>query len=89
MPVPASGEQTIALSGISATEHPQLRARGRYRQVESPAGGLEALLPPGTNSSFDYRMDPIPDVGQHTDAILRELGRGDAEIARLRQAGAI
>lgn len=69
--------------------HPQLRARGRVAQVESPAGALSALLPPGVHSAFDYRMDPIPAVGQHTDAILRELGRGDAEIARLREAGAI
>lgn len=69
--------------------HPQLRARGRYRQVASPAGELEALLPPGAHSSFDYRMDAIPAVGQHTDAILRELGRGDEEIASLRETGAI
>jgi crotonobetainyl-CoA:carnitine CoA-transferase CaiB-like acyl-CoA transferase len=41
------------------------------------------------HSGFDYRMDPVPGVGQHTDAILRELGRGDEAIARLREAGAI
>ncbi|WP_332827906.1 CaiB/BaiF CoA transferase family protein [Ramlibacter sp.] len=69
--------------------HPQLRARGRFRQVGSPAGEIEALLPPGVNSSFDYRMDPIPGVGEHTQGILRELGRGDGEIASLRAAGAI
>jgi crotonobetainyl-CoA:carnitine CoA-transferase CaiB-like acyl-CoA transferase len=34
-------------------------------------------------------MDPVPAVGQHTEAILRELGRGDADLARLRAAGAI
>lgn len=54
--------------------HPQLRARERWRQVGSPAGEIPALLPPGRNSSFDYRMDPVPTVGQHTEAILRELG---------------
>lgn len=69
--------------------HPQLRARGRFRRVGSPAGEIEALLPPGVNSSFDYRMDPIPAVGEHTQAILRELGRSDGEIEALRGAGAI
>jgi crotonobetainyl-CoA:carnitine CoA-transferase CaiB-like acyl-CoA transferase len=34
-------------------------------------------------------MDPIPAVGQHTDAILRELGQGTDAIDALRSAGAI
>ena len=34
-------------------------------------------------------MDPIPAVGEHTDAILRSLGRSDADIAALREAGAV
>ncbi len=69
--------------------HPQLQARGRVAQVASPAGTLQALLPPGAQSAFDYRMDPIPSVGQHTDAILRELGRDGDTIASLRARGAI
>jgi len=54
--------------------HPQLEARNRWRTVASPAGEIPALLPPGRNSSFEYRMDPIPRIGEHTEAILRELG---------------
>ena len=54
--------------------HPQLKARDRWRNVQSPAGEIPALLPPGRNSSFDYRMDAIPGIGEHTEAILRELG---------------
>ena len=69
--------------------HPQLQARERWRQVGSPAGDIPALLPAGRQSAFDYRMDAVPAVGQHTDAILRSLGRGDAEIAALREAGAV
>ncbi len=69
--------------------HPQLAARERWREVASPQGPLPALLPPARMSSFDYRMDAIPAVGQHTDAILRELGLGDADIAALRQSEAI
>lgn len=69
--------------------HPQLQARERWRQVGSPAGDLPALLPAGRQSAFDYRMDPIPAVGEHTDAILRSLGRSEADIAALREAGAV
>ena len=69
--------------------HPQLKARGRWRDVASPVGDIPALLPPGRINSFDYRMDAIPAVGQHTQAILRELGQGEAGIAALQQAGAI
>ena len=69
--------------------HPQLKARDRWRQVASPVGDIPALLPPGRINSFDYRMDPIPAVGQHTRAILRELGQGDDAIAALQQTDAI
>lgn len=69
--------------------HPQLQSRERWRQVPSPGGDIAALLPPGRQSAFDYRMDPIPRVGEHTEAILRGLGRSEAEIAALRAAGAI
>ncbi len=69
--------------------HPQLAARGRLTEVQSPAGPLAALLPPGVNSSFSYRMDAIPGVGQHTEAILRELGLGDAQVQSLRDSHAI
>ncbi|MET3475463.1 CaiB/BaiF CoA transferase family protein [Variovorax atrisoli] len=69
--------------------HPQLQARERWRQVGSPAGDIPALLPAGRQSAFDYRMDPIPAVGEHTDAILRSLGRSEADIAALREAGAV
>ena len=69
--------------------HPQLKARERWQNVGSPVGDIPALLPPGRNSSFDYRMDAVPAVGEHTDAILRALGRSDVEIAALRSAQAI
>jgi crotonobetainyl-CoA:carnitine CoA-transferase CaiB-like acyl-CoA transferase len=54
--------------------HPQLKARHRWTTVGSPAGDLPALLPPGQQSAFDYRMDAIPSVGEHTEAIFKELG---------------
>ena len=56
--------------------HPQLRERGRWRTVGTPAGPIPALLPPGRNNRFEYRMDAVPAVGEHTQAILRELQEG-------------
>lgn len=69
--------------------HPQLKARQRWRQVDSPSGSLPALLPPGRNNAFEPRMDAIPALGQHTHALLAELGYGEADIQRLRQKGAL
>jgi itaconate CoA-transferase len=70
-------------------KHEQLKARNRWTEVDTPNGSIAALLPPGLNDSYDYRMDPIPAVGQHTDAILKELGMSESEIASMRASGAI
>ncbi len=69
--------------------HPQLQARGRWTEVDSPAGSVRALLPPGSNDCFAPRMGAIPALGEHSTAILRELGYADEAIARLRAEGAI
>ena len=54
--------------------HPQLAARERWRTVGTPKGEVQALLPPGLNSAFDYRMDAVPAVGEHNTSILTSLG---------------
>ena len=69
--------------------HPQLQARQRWVEVETPAGPVPALLPPGARRAEDVRMDPVPALGADTDALLAELGFDDSAIARLRQDGAI
>jgi crotonobetainyl-CoA:carnitine CoA-transferase CaiB-like acyl-CoA transferase len=66
--------------------HPQLAARERWRAVATPVGPVPALLPPGMTEA---RMDPIPAVGEHTDAILAELGRTPEQVRALHEAGAV
>lgn len=70
-------------------DHPQLKARQRWREVGSPVGPLPALLPPGSWDDSDPRLDPVPALGEHTEAILAELGVQPAAIADLRAAEAI
>jgi len=70
-------------------KHEQLKARNRWTTVDTPHGEIAALLPPGINDSYEYRMDPIPAVGEHTEAILKELGMPDSDIASMRASGAI
>src|SRR5437016_489127 len=68
----------IAYGRLNSVEdflnHPQLQARGRWREVESPVGPLRALIPPLTMEGVEPAMGEVPALGQHTDAILKELG---------------
>ena len=63
--------------------------RDRWREVASPAGPLRAILPPMGLEGFEARMGAIPEVGQHTDEVLREIGYDEAGIAGLRAARAV
>ncbi len=70
-------------------EHPQLEARGRWREVDSLEGPIRALMPPVTMEGFEPVMEAIPKVGEHTEAILEEIGYSSNTVAALRQGGAI
>jgi crotonobetainyl-CoA:carnitine CoA-transferase CaiB-like acyl-CoA transferase len=63
-------------------DHPQLRARRRWTEVDTPTGPLPALIPPGfaiagAENAFEANVAPIPAVGEHNEAILQELGIGE------------
>ena len=70
-------------------DHPQLKARRRWREVATPAGAIPALLPPVTMAGFEARLDPVPAVGEHTDFVLGGLGYSADEIKALRAGGAV
>lgn len=78
----------IACTGVNDVaaflDHPVLAARGRWREIGVPGGTAQALLPPADLAGVPARMDPVPAVGEHTETILRELGRTPEDIAALR-----
>lgn len=69
--------------------HPQLTARDRWRTVGTPRGDIQALRPPPVISGFEQPMGAIPGLGQHTDAVLTEIGFTAEELTQLRADGAI
>jgi crotonobetainyl-CoA:carnitine CoA-transferase CaiB-like acyl-CoA transferase len=70
-------------------DHPQLAARGKWTQVDSPAGPLRALVPPFGFDDVEPKMGAIPRIGEHTDQILAELGFDRIKIGEWRAAGIV
>ncbi|MFC8895015.1 CaiB/BaiF CoA transferase family protein [Streptomyces cinereoruber] len=87
----AAGIACARLNSVAElADHPQLTARDRWREVESPAGPLRSLLPPIVfPDAPEPRMDRIPSLGQDTDEVLAELGLREAEVKALREAGVV
>jgi crotonobetainyl-CoA:carnitine CoA-transferase CaiB-like acyl-CoA transferase len=69
--------------------HPVLADEDRWRQIPTPGGSVRALTPPVRLGNFPAQMGPVPALGQHTDAILSELGFDQHQIAQFRTAGTI
>lgn len=65
-------------------QHPQLKARQRWTTIEGPLGPIPTLKPVGLTETADFIMQAVPTLGQHTQEILQQLGRSDAEIKQLR-----
>lgn len=61
-------------------DHPQLKFRKRWEEVDSPVGKIKALHPPVTFDNINTVMNPIPMVGQHNEKILKEFGFSAKEI---------
>lgn len=70
-------------------QHQQLTARRRWVEIDTSGGRIPAMLPPGLPGICAPRMDPVPDLGEHTESILKELGYDDDAIARLREKNII
>jgi itaconate CoA-transferase len=70
-------------------EHPQLKARDRWRAMDSPVGLLATLLPAVTMPDFGARIDAVPALGEHTERILSELDYTSGDIVALRKAGVV
>ncbi|MGA5496469.1 CaiB/BaiF CoA transferase family protein [Streptomyces cinereoruber] len=87
----AAGIACARLNSVAElADHPQLTARDRWREVESPVGPLRSLLPPIVfPDAPEPRMDRIPSLGQDTDEVLADLGLREAEVKALREAGVV
>ncbi len=86
----AAGIANARINDIAEVwQHPQLAARGRWTTVGTEKGVVPALRPPAGLDGIEPRMDPVPALGQHTDAVLGELGYSAEAIAGLRAAGAV
>ena len=70
-------------------DHPQLAQRDCWRDIESPAGTLRAIVPPVRMDGVEPVMGAVPALGQHTDAILEELGMARDAVAAWRMEGVI
>jgi crotonobetainyl-CoA:carnitine CoA-transferase CaiB-like acyl-CoA transferase len=62
--------------------HPQLVARDRWREVQTPVGRIRALRS-AVEPTGEVPMAPVPSLGQHTDAVLAEIGLNPEEIRHL------
>ncbi|NHN60858.1 MULTISPECIES: CaiB/BaiF CoA-transferase family protein [Halorussus] len=84
------GDETMTApvnTPAEAVEHPQFEARG---VVERPDDAPPRVGFPGRSSAEPEATDErVPERGQHTDEVLREVGLADADLAALREADAI
>jgi itaconate CoA-transferase len=70
-------------------EHVQFSERDRWREINTPNGSVRALLPPFTFADVEAAMGDVPALGEHTDAVLSELGYSPSDIQALHSAGAV
>jgi itaconate CoA-transferase len=90
--IAALGSVPVAYARVNSMHdvwaHPQLAARDRWRTINTPAGEVPALRLPGLIDA-DPRMDSVPALGEHTRAVLADLGFANEEIDSLTSDGVI
>jgi itaconate CoA-transferase len=69
--------------------HPQVAARRLIRVIDSPVGPLPTIEAAFRLSDSPVATGPLPDLGGDTDAVLRDIGYSDEQLAELRNAGVI
>ncbi len=74
---------------LDFVRHPQLAARDRWREIDSPVGKLSTLLPPSNVEGVEIVLKAVPAVGEHTGKILAELGYASTDVERLREQGVV
>ena len=70
-------------------DHPQLTARSRWTEIGSEVGMLRALPPPVVIENVQPTMGDVPSLGQHTVAILKELGFAPDVVAKWKSEAVI
>jgi len=85
-----SGVWAPVLTPAELHGHAQVEANG-YLPHNTTAGGVDYRLPapPMQFGGPTQPGGPAPELGQHTEELLLELGRSWEEIAALREAGAL
>jgi len=86
----AAGIGNARVNSVSdVLAHPHLEQRGRWRDVESPAGPIRALLPPFVSPEWSPRMERVPALGEDTDSVLAELGFAPGDVTDSRHENAV
>lgn len=85
----AAGVAHAKLNDVNGLlEHPQLMARHRWGMISSPVGPIRSMKPPINIAGSEPVMDAVPSLGEHTSAILLELGFSREEVRDLQEQGA-
>jgi crotonobetainyl-CoA:carnitine CoA-transferase CaiB-like acyl-CoA transferase len=81
--VPFGTVNTVA----EVLDHPQLAARERWFDIDSPVGELRAFHHPMNIVGLDRPPMRVPALGEHTNEVLRELGLSNQDAPGRARSG--